>query len=231
MASLDQDRLSRLAVLAPITPQPRLNARIYCRPELSVSTEVDGVVLPGGRHAVVFPQVQDERIAASSLRFSKAEVNHMNTLLLQPRPTTSRDRAMRHASHRAITDVDRRRLGTLIMAPLDQAWGTSHLLGKLEMLLEDAEYFAGEETPRTLVTMNTTMELEDVDSGARRLVTVVYPQDADDAPGAVSVLEPLGLAALGCRVGDVLQCPTVAGRGLRVAKIVYQPEQAEACRP
>jgi regulator of nucleoside diphosphate kinase len=154
----------------------------------------------------------------------------MNTLELSTRRSVSKNGGTCRDSNRAITDVDRRRLGTLILNYLDHARGTPRLLGKLDTLLEDAEYFATDEAPDTLVTMNTTLELEDVDSGARRLVTVVYPQDADDARGAVSVVHPLGLAAIGRRVGDVLQCPAVADHGLRIAEIIYQPEQSKAER-
>lgn len=152
----------------------------------------------------------------------------MNTLQLSTRPSASSNRGTRREPKRTLTDVDRRRLGTLIFAPLERAWGTSALLDELETVLEDAEYVAADEVPGTLVTMNTTVELEEIESGARRVVTVVYPQEAEDARGAASIVEPLGLAALGCRVGDVIQCPSITGPDLRIAEIVYQPEQAEA---
>jgi regulator of nucleoside diphosphate kinase len=127
-----------------------------------------------------------------------------------------------------ITDVDRRRLGTLISTREGRAWCTTQSIGKLEALLEDAEPILAAEAPDTLVKMNTTVELVDVDSGSHRLLTVVYPHDLDDAPDAVSVIEPLGLALIGCHVGDVLQCPGEAGHGLRIEEIVYQPLRAGA---
>jgi regulator of nucleoside diphosphate kinase len=92
-------------------------------------------------------------------------------------------------------------------------------LHKLEELLEDASAVAASDVPETLVTMNTTVELAGDASGARRRVTVVYPQDVDDVPNGASVTDPLGLALLGCHVGDVLQCPGEPGHGHRIAEV------------
>jgi regulator of nucleoside diphosphate kinase len=152
----------------------------------------------------------------------------MKTLRMSPRRTISKNHRARRNPERMITDVDRRRLGSLISTRGDRAWCTMQSIGKLDALLEDAKPVVAADAPDTLVTMNTTVELADVDSGSRRLVTVVYPQDADDAPSAASVVEPLGLALIGCHLGDVLQCPGDAGQALRIAEIVYQPERAGA---
>jgi regulator of nucleoside diphosphate kinase len=127
-----------------------------------------------------------------------------------------------------VTDIDRCRLGSLISAPGAQAWGTAASRFELEAVLEDAESVVAAEAPDTLVTMNTTVELEDLDSGSRRRLTVVYPPNADNAADTASVLEPLGFTILGYRVGDVLQCPGEFGHGLRIAEVVYQPERAGA---
>ena len=152
----------------------------------------------------------------------------MNTLQLSPRRPVSKYHRVRPDSERMITDIDRCRLGSLISAPSTQAWGTAASRFDLEAVLEDSEPVMAAEAPGTLVTMNTTVELEDLNSGSRRIVTVVYPPNADDAPNTVSVVEPLGLAILGCRLGDVVQCPGELDHRLRIAEIVYQPERAGA---
>ena len=132
-------------------------------------------------------------------------------------------------SDQLITDVDRRRLGSLLTTSGGRAWGTLQTVGELETLLEDARALSSEEVPESLVTMNSTVKLVDLDSGARRTVTLVYPQDADDSSSAVSVTEPLGVALLGCRVGDVVQSSDESSGGsVCVAEILFQPEQAEA---
>jgi regulator of nucleoside diphosphate kinase len=127
-----------------------------------------------------------------------------------------------------ITDVDRRRLGTLVSSEEGRAWGTLEAVGELEALLEDASPIDAEETPEDLVTMNSTVAIEDVESGARRRVTLVYPQDAEDVPNAASVVEPAGLSLIGCHVGDVVQFPDETGHDFRITDILYQPEKAGA---
>ena len=150
----------------------------------------------------------------------------MKTLELSPRRALTKNRRVRRSSDRMITDVDRRRLGTLISTREGRAWGTTQSMGQLETLLEDATPVVTAEAPETLVTMNSTVKLVDVDSGARRFVTVVYPQDADDVPDEASIVKPLGLALIGCQAGDVLQCPGEPDHVLRIAEIVDQPERA-----
>lgn len=152
----------------------------------------------------------------------------MRTVRMSPRRTKPRTRRARRNSDRMITDVDRRRLGTLISNPEDRAWCTPQSIAKLEALLEEAAPVGAADAPETLVTMNTTVELTDLNSESRRHLTVVYPQDADDVPNAASVDEPLGLALIGCRLGDVLQCPGEFGHVRRIEEIVYQPERAGA---
>jgi regulator of nucleoside diphosphate kinase len=128
-----------------------------------------------------------------------------------------------------VTKTDRRRLGSLLTTPAGRAWGTLETIGKLESLLEDATSVHRNEAPETLVTMNTTVKLVEPNSGARRTVTLVYPQDLGVFPNAVSVTDPLGVALIGCHVGDVIQSQEDASDGnLRVAEIIYQPEHAGA---
>lgn len=132
-------------------------------------------------------------------------------------------------SDQLITDVDRRRLGSLLATSAGRAWGTLQTVGELETLLEDALALSSDEVPETLVTMNSTVRLTDLDSGARRTVTLVYPQDAGESPNSVSVTEPLGVALLGCRVGDVVQSlDEPSDKSECVAEILFQPERADA---
>lgn len=80
-----------------------------------------------------------------------------------------------------------------------------------------------------VVTMNTRVIVEELTSNVRRIVTVVYPDEADREEGRVSVLSPLGSALIGLRVGQTIEWST-AGRApsrYRVGAILYQPEAAE----
>ena len=124
-------------------------------------------------------------------------------------------------------DADRRRLGTLLTNPDDRAWGTLKRRADLYSLLEEATPIDSRDAPETLVTMNTTVELVDLRSGSRRIVTLAYPDDLDAVSGGVSVLKPLGVALIGREEGDVVQCPDEHGnRPMLVANIVHQPERS-----
>ena len=81
--------------------------------------------------------------------------------------------------------------------------------------------------PRTshLEGDDDAFRLHDLDSGEDFVYTLVFPARADSASGKMSILAPLGIAVLGCRVGDTVEWEAPAGRKrLKVKKIVYQPE-------
>ena len=124
-----------------------------------------------------------------------------------------------------VTNLDRCRLGALLSNNDTQAWGTSHALAQLEALLERAHVVDPQLVPAALVTMNSTVELEVLQTNEVFTRTLVYPEDVDLTPDSVSIFEPLGIALLGCQVGDTVECPEASvTQHLRVNAIVYQPE-------
>jgi regulator of nucleoside diphosphate kinase len=126
-----------------------------------------------------------------------------------------------------VTDADRCRLGSLLTSREGKAWGNRRALAKLYSVLERATPIAPHEAPETLITMNTTVELVDLESQARRVVTLAYPQDLDVVADGVSVFGPIGMALIGCQVGDLIQYrEDQCSRHMRVARIVRQPEHA-----
>lgn len=90
----------------------------------------------------------------------------------------------------------------------------------LRRALERAIVVASDAVPPEIVTMNSQVVLTDGKTGERRVVSIVYPADADAAAGRISVLEALGTALLGAAPGHTLEC------GLRVEKVIHQPERA-----
>jgi regulator of nucleoside diphosphate kinase len=64
--------------------------------------------------------------------------------------------------------------------------------------------------------MNSRVVFEDLDSGQRREIVLVYPREADIAAGRVSVLTSLGSALLGLSVGQDITWPMPRGRQRRV---------------
>lgn len=80
--------------------------------------------------------------------------------------------------------------------------------------------------PPDVVTMNSRVSFEDMDTGERLEVVLVYPHEADLDQRRMSVLAPVGSALLGLSVGQSIDWPVPNGatRRLRVVAVTYQPE-------
>jgi regulator of nucleoside diphosphate kinase len=126
-----------------------------------------------------------------------------------------------------ITDIDRRRLGSMLQRAQRSGVELRDYLHALESGLEQANSIEAAEVPDDVVTMNSTVELCDAASGEEETYTLVYPQHASAAEGRLSVLAPLGTAILGARVGDEVEVVTPSGgRRVRIERIHFQPESA-----
>jgi regulator of nucleoside diphosphate kinase len=80
--------------------------------------------------------------------------------------------------------------------------------------------------------MGSRVRFDDENTGERRDVTIVFPQQANPSMGLISVLTPVGTALLGLAVGQSIVWPFPDGTQhcLRVLKIIYQPEADNASR-
>jgi regulator of nucleoside diphosphate kinase len=123
------------------------------------------------------------------------------------------------AHHITVTDVDLDRLRPL----LEHANTTAADL--LDSELVNATVIDQFHVPEDLVTMNSEVVYEDLDTSVRRTVRIVYPMDADAKRGWVSVLAPIGSALLGLHVGQQTEWAVPAGKKrVRVVALTYQPE-------
>jgi regulator of nucleoside diphosphate kinase len=95
----------------------------------------------------------------------------------------------------------------------------------LRSKLQRARIVSSDGVPADVVTMQSTVALEDQETHARSVISLVYPSEADAARARLSVLDALGMELLGARVGELVGV-TSADRRLRVAGIVYQPEHS-----
>jgi regulator of nucleoside diphosphate kinase len=126
-----------------------------------------------------------------------------------------------------ITDIDRRRLGTLVEQAMNLRLVDRRCIADLEHELERATAVDPGEVPGDVVTMNSTVRLRDLDTGEEETYTLVYPTEANINENRISVLAPVGTAIIGYRVGDVIKWPVPGGLvRLRVEEILYHPEQA-----
>ncbi len=126
-----------------------------------------------------------------------------------------------------ITEFDRRRLQQLLEEASHTNFRGREDLANLNAELERAETVAPQAVPHSVITMNSVVVLQDLESGEEETYTLVFPEDADIAAGRISVLAPIGTGMLGYEVGDIFEWAVPAGtRRLQVKQIVYQPEAA-----
>jgi regulator of nucleoside diphosphate kinase len=124
-----------------------------------------------------------------------------------------------------ITEHDLERLKEMLLKASYTDQRDSEYLERLEKELERAEVVSPQEVARTVITMNSTVVLLDLDTNERETYTLVFPEEADIGRGKISILAPIGTGMLGYEVGDVFEWPVPAGvRRLQVAEILYQPE-------
>ncbi len=118
-----------------------------------------------------------------------------------------------------IADRDARRLDDLLGAGAAALRDASHLR-ELRAELDRAIIVSPDEIPAGVITMDSTVMVEDLTTGMRRQITLVYPTDANPDLGRISVLAPLGTALLGFREGDEVEWRMPGGlRQLRVERV------------
>ena len=118
-----------------------------------------------------------------------------------------------------ITEVDKARLTSLLA--VEQAPD----IFELEHEIERAIVVDPLQVARDVVTMNSRalVQLDDEDVE----VALVYPEDADDSAGKLSICSGIGTAILGYKEGDAFDWRVNdRTRHIRIEKVLYQPEAA-----
>lgn len=126
-----------------------------------------------------------------------------------------------------ITEYDLKRLRALVHGAKPAERRANPYLEDLEAELARGRVVAPTKVPPDVVTMNSRVQLVDLDTQEEMVYTLVYPQDADITQSKISVLAPIGTAMLGYRVGDTFLWQVPDGvRRLQVKQVLYQPEAA-----
>jgi regulator of nucleoside diphosphate kinase len=113
-----------------------------------------------------------------------------------------------------VSSEDRARLLELVA----DADGT--VAEQLENELDRAQVLPLDDVPSDVIVMDSEVEYEEVGTGRRRQLRLVYPREADGAAGRVSVLAPLGCALLGLRVAQEIDWKMPGGkRRIRVLSV------------
>ena len=124
-----------------------------------------------------------------------------------------------------ITEMDYSRLHTLIKNLMADKKEEVQYLETLAHEIQIAEKVDSRAISPEYVTMNTKLEIVDMDTGRAMQIKLVYPGEADFRQGKVSVLSPLGSALIGYKEGDVVSFNVPRGvKEVRIGKILFQPE-------
>jgi regulator of nucleoside diphosphate kinase len=125
-----------------------------------------------------------------------------------------------------LTELDAARLERSLIEQLRQSPEPAQGTAELEALLDAAAVVPSATIDPDVVTMNSTVVLEEQPVGRHLIVTLVYPRDSDPERSRVSVLSPVGRALIGAHVGDTIRIvvPGNPPRELRVVEMKYQPE-------
>lgn len=125
-----------------------------------------------------------------------------------------------------ITRDDHNRLHLLINAALRT--NRSAALEKLRGELDRAVVIDPAALPADIVTMGSTVKIEDLYTSEIEEYTLTYPDRADIAAGRLSILAPIGTALIGFREGSIVDWPTPGGiRRLKIHRVT-QPALAGA---
>lgn len=127
-----------------------------------------------------------------------------------------------------ITTEDHQRLLQLLNREFREITGCREHLVDLLKELHRASVVDAVEVPRDVVSMDSVVELIDLDTNERELFTLVYPESENTKENMLSIFAPIGTAILGYRVGDTVSWPLPSGtRRIKIVSIVYQPEHYE----
>lgn len=131
------------------------------------------------------------------------------------------------AKNVTLTKADYERLMALVSVDLSPQDPDAGSIRELRTELERAVIVESGEVGADIVTMNSRVRIQDLDTGEQKEYTLVFPLAADFNQGKISVLVPLGTALIGFRTGDVVEWKVPGGiRKFKIKKILYQPEAA-----
>ncbi|MBP6344356.1 nucleoside diphosphate kinase regulator [Neisseriaceae bacterium CLB008] len=120
-----------------------------------------------------------------------------------------------------VSSLDHDRLTTLLDQTDFDQFPAAELL---QQELDRADVLEPDEMPANVLTMNSTATVQ-TDGGQERLLTLVYPKDADFGNGKISILAGVGAAMLGLSIGQSIEW-TQEGKTthLTLVALSYQPE-------
>jgi regulator of nucleoside diphosphate kinase len=124
-----------------------------------------------------------------------------------------------------VTEKDYKRLTEQIKTAAVSRSVSYTYLEKLDEELRRAKVVPSKAVEPDIVTMNSRVIIEDVQTGKETELQLVYHTEADMKNRKISVFAPIGAALLGYKTGDIVEWDVPGGRKqFRVKRVIYQPE-------
>lgn len=124
-----------------------------------------------------------------------------------------------------ITELDHLRLSKEVSTARNEKSIEMKNLEILAREIKRAEKVDSKAITPEFVTMNSVVQIENVETNKQMTIKIVYPKEADFKKGFVSVFSPLGSALLGYKVGDTVNFEAPKGIvHVKIKGIAYQPE-------
>lgn len=124
-----------------------------------------------------------------------------------------------------ITENDKFRLNELIVEELYMDKQMGIIIRDLKLEINRAKVVDSTQVPKDVITMNSRVLL--CLNGDDMEISLVYPQDADEAKSNLSIFSHIGTAILGYSEGDKIEWEIPSGTAeIHIKKILYQPEAA-----
>ena len=96
---------------------------------------------------------------------------------------------------------------------------------RLEEEVYRATIVKPENIPSNFVTINSKVQLREINSDVEIIFTLVFPSEADLSEHKISILAPIGSAVIGWQAGNIIEWEAPGGmKRVKVEKVVNQPE-------
>jgi regulator of nucleoside diphosphate kinase len=126
-----------------------------------------------------------------------------------------------------LSEYDFLRLKGILERLRESPQADNRQLSVLEAKLAAATVVPPEFLREDAVSLNSKVRFTDLKACRQWVYTVVFPAESDIEREKVSVLSPIGLALLGAKAGEVVDCQASLGLlRLRVEEVLFQPEAA-----
>ncbi len=126
-----------------------------------------------------------------------------------------------------ITDPDLDCLTSMIRDLRHSRFRDCQQLDLLEQTLQSADVRPQNRMPRSVIEMNSTVCLCDVQTRKEEVYTLVLPHRSNASRGLISILAPVGIAMIGHRKRDIIEVTAPGGpRKFRIEQVTRSPKSS-----